>query len=104
MDEPCFKSVIKLSVFVERMSHECISNTPCVAIEEILGGRWFHFGETPKMSAYLLAFVIGKFEFVEFTTKSGINVRGYVPVGKTESAKQLTQIGAEALDLYEDFF
>ena len=56
------------------------------------------------MSSYLLAFVIGKFDFVEFTTKSGINVRGYVPVGKTESARQLTQIGAEALDLYEDFF
>jgi len=81
VDEPCFKSVVKLSVFVERASHECISNTPCINIKDKDGGKWYHFAETPKMSSYLLAFVIGKFEYVSFTTKSGIEVRGCVPSG-----------------------
>ena len=56
------------------------------------------------MSCYLLAFVVGKFDYISFTTKSGISVRGCVPPGKIHAAKQLTEIGAEALDLYENFF
>lgn len=97
---------MKLSVFVENPAHECLSNTKCEKVEETKdgGGKWFHFDQTPKMSSYLLAFVIGKFDYVEYTTKSGIQVRGYVPKGKCEAAKQLTKIGAEALELYEDFF
>jgi aminopeptidase N len=41
------------------------------------------------MSSYLLAFVIGKFDFVEYKTKGGIQVRGYVPKGKCDSVKEM---------------
>jgi aminopeptidase N len=33
------------------------------------------------MSTYLFAFVIGKFDHVEFQTKNGVKVRGYTAKG-----------------------
>jgi len=34
------------------------------------------------MSSYLLAFIIGHFEFIQTTTKEGVLVRVYVTPGK----------------------
>ena len=77
MDEPCFKSVFQISVYSDIEGHEVLSNTPCSGVVD----KWWQFEETPLMSTYLLAFVIGKFEFVEFHTLNGVRVRGYTPKG-----------------------
>ncbi len=44
-------------------------------------GRLFRFEETPKMSTYLFAFVIGKYEYHEIATNRGVTVRSYAPEG-----------------------
>jgi hypothetical protein len=44
----------------------------------------FVFDRTPKMSTYLLAFVVGEFDYIEDTDKNGILIRVYAPVGKKE--------------------
>lgn len=56
------------------------------------------------MSVYLLNFTIGQFDFVELFTKSGVRVRGYTPIGMSHMAYEHTKIGAEAVELYEDYF
>lgn len=45
------------------------------------------FATTPIMSTYLVAFVIGEYDFVESQSSDGITVRVYTPVGKAEQGK-----------------
>lgn len=45
------------------------------------------FGTTPIMSTYLVAFVIGEYDFVESQSSDGVTVRVYTPVGKAEQGK-----------------
>lgn len=40
------------------------------------------FAQTPIMSSYLLAFVVGEFDYVEERDANGILIRVYTPVGK----------------------
>lgn len=45
------------------------------------------FATTPIMSTYLVAFVIGEYDFVESQSSDGVTVRVYTPVGKAEQGK-----------------
>lgn len=45
------------------------------------------FATTPIMSTYLVAFVIGEYDFVESQSADGITVRVYTPIGKAEQGK-----------------
>ena len=58
------------------------------------------------MSTYLLVCVVGKFEYVELPTQrpDGVKIRGYCPIGYSQAIEHFVQLGAEALDYYENFF
>lgn len=45
------------------------------------------FARTPIMSTYLLAFVVGEFDYVEDRDKDDVLVRVYTPLGKSEQGK-----------------
>ena len=45
------------------------------------------FATTPIMSTYLVAFVIGEYDFVEGQSSDGVLVRVYTPLGKAEQGK-----------------
>ena len=45
------------------------------------------FARTPIMSTYLLAFVVGEFDYVEERDSNGVLVRVYTPVGKAEQGR-----------------
>ena len=45
------------------------------------------FARTPIMSTYLLAFIVGEFDFVEERDSNGVLVRVYTPVGKAEQGR-----------------
>ena len=45
------------------------------------------FARTPIMSVYLLAFIVGEYEFVEAMDANGVRVRVYTPVGKAEDGR-----------------
>jgi len=53
----------------------------------------YYFDTTPIMSTYLVAFVVGDYDYVEGKDANGINVRVYTPVGKS-------QMGQFSLDVY----
>ncbi|MBK5215669.1 MAG: M1 family metallopeptidase [Candidatus Pacebacteria bacterium] len=69
-DEPAHKATFKVSLIVAD-KHTAISNTlPTDIREHSAGYKIVSFAPTPKMSTYLLAFIVGEFDFVEgITTK-----------------------------------
>ena len=45
------------------------------------------FACTPIMSVYLLAFIVGEYDYVEETDANGVRIRVYTPVGKAEDGR-----------------
>lgn len=103
-DEPTHKAVfhIKLIVPVEKTA---ISNTlPVQVTEHEAGFKIVSFAPTPKMSTYLLAFIVGDFEFVEKRSRSGVLVRVYVVPGKKHQTQFALDCAVHVLDFYENYF
>jgi aminopeptidase N len=47
----------------------------------------FRFERTPIMSTYLLAFVIGEYDYIEEKDRNGVLIRVYTPLGKKEQGR-----------------
>jgi len=62
------------------------------------------FDKTPKMSSYLLAWVIGEFEYIETKTSRDVIMRIYTEIGKKDKAKYALKVAADCLDFYEKYF
>ena len=45
------------------------------------------FNRTPIMSTYLLAFIVGEYDYIEGHDADGIRIRVYTPVGKKEQGR-----------------
>lgn len=102
-DEPSHKATFKVSLKVP-VDRTVISNTIETEIIEHEGFKTVHFAPTPKMSSYLLAFIIGHFEFVEKTTPQGVKVRVYVTPGKKDQARFALDAAAKLMSFYHEFF
>lgn len=46
------------------------------------GWKVVKFQRTPVMSTYLVAYVVGEYDYVEATDSDGVTVRVYTPLGK----------------------
>src|SRR3989338_4928794 len=70
-DEPAHKAIFDITFMIP--AHlTAISNTLPTTVSEHEGGiKRVEFAPTPRMSTYLVAFIIGEFEFIEGKTKNG---------------------------------
>ena len=103
-DEPAHKAVFEVKLAMP-MDRTAISNTlPTGVVEHESGYKIVSFAPTPKMSTYLLAFIVGDFEAIETKTKSGVLVRVLTVPGKSHQAKFALETTARCLDFYEDYF
>ena len=87
-DEPCFKATYSVVIMTEK-DNTVLSNGDIEYTEEHDEYKTVHFEKTPIMSSYLLAFVVGKFEYIERYTRE-INTYG----GRIE-AKRVRVYGTE---------
>ncbi|MDE2399862.1 MAG: M1 family metallopeptidase [Patescibacteria group bacterium] len=103
-DEPAKKAVFHISLVVPR-GKTAISNTlPVSVVKHEAGYNIMDFSPTPKMSTYLLAFIIGDFEFIERKTKRNVRVRIYTTPGKKHQAKFALDCAVKTLEFYEKYF
>lgn len=103
-DEPSQKAVFHVSLIVPK-GKTAISNTlPVSVLEHEAGFEIIKFSPTPKMSTYLLAFIIGDFEFIEKKSKRGVIVRVYTTPGKKHQAKFALDVTVKVLEFYEKYF
>lgn len=62
------------------------------------------FEKTPKMSTYLLAFIVGSFDSISDRTKSGTLVRVFTPRGRSSEGSFALDIAVRSLDYFEEYF
>ena len=139
-DEPAQKAVFHVSLIVPK-GKTAISNTLPVSVCEhdglVLGAELpsgssapktheiVKFSPTPKMSTYLLAFIIGDFEYLEGKTtparhrfaqakaggpnpslkrRGGIKVRVFTTPGKKHQAGFALECAVKTLEFYDKYF
>ncbi len=103
-DEPGFKHPWKISISVEA-GDVAVSNTP-IETETKTGARTvIHFAETKPIPAYLVAFAVGPFAFVDAgKTKAGTQVRIVTPGGRETEAEYAAKTTAPIIDELEGYF
>lgn len=104
IDEPEAKAIFDLSLTAPK-GEVVLGNTP-VASEKTDGDLTVTtFEPTPRMSTYLLAFVIGEMHSVERATKDGIVVRSWSTVAQPKSHLNFSVDEAVAiLEFFTDYF
>ncbi|XP_078150268.1 aminopeptidase M1-B-like isoform X1 [Carex rostrata] len=104
-DEPGFKAQFKITLEVPSQL-VALSNMP-ISEEKINGDgvlKTIFFEESPLMSTYLVAIVIGHFNYIQGITSDGIQVRVYTQVGMTEQGRFALDVALKSLNLYKDYF
>ncbi|MBI2021643.1 M1 family metallopeptidase [Candidatus Daviesbacteria bacterium] len=103
-DEPHQKAIFDVTLMIP--SHmKAISNTIETNVwEHESGYQVVEFAPTPKMSTYLLAFIVGEFEYLEGKTKEGIVVRVFVTPGKKDQARFALDVAKKCLSFFNNFY
>ncbi|KAL5290109.1 NPEPPS family protein [Megaselia abdita] len=103
-DEPAIKATFDISIVVPQ-NRVALSNMP-VKTNELLDDdlQKLSFEKTPIMSTYLVAVVVGEFDFVEDKSSDGVTVRVYTPLGKKEQGLFALKVATKVLPYYNDYF
>jgi aminopeptidase N len=102
-DEPADKATFTLSV-VTPVDQMALSNTPIASRTPLGGGlERVTFGQTPKMSSYLLFFGLGDFERIHRMV-DGVDVGVVVKRGDTAQAEYALDAAAHILPYYNSYF
>lgn len=64
----------------------------------------YTFKTTPIMSTYLVAMVIGEFDYIQEYDSDGVCVRVYTPKGKTEQGVFALHVASKVLPYYKEYF
>ena len=102
-DEPVFKAKFEVTLIVPK-NMEAISNTLPSKTAADKDCKTVTFLPTPPMSTYLLAFIVGEFEFIQKKTKEGISVRVFTTSGKKKQAQFALEVAAKTLSFYSKYF
>lgn len=104
-DEPARKAVFGLTLVVDT-GLTALSNMPEKHRCFLEGGAKTEicFMDSPKMSTYLLAFLLGDFDFIQAQTNHGVLVKVFTPPGRSNDGKFPLDVAVKALDGYDDYF
>lgn len=103
IDEPEAKATFDLTLITPG-SMVALSNTP-VKSQTSQDQQTTTFETTPRMSTYLLAFVVGNLHCVEATTKNGILMRTWGTAAQASQSLQFANDEAvRVIDFFEDYF
>jgi puromycin-sensitive aminopeptidase len=102
-DEPAHKAKFEISLVIpEHLT--AISNMPIVSeAARAPGTKLVRFAESPVMSTYLLAIMVGEFEYVEAQAE-GTQVRVWTTPGKKEQGRYALDVSCRLLSFYNHYF
>jgi puromycin-sensitive aminopeptidase len=102
-DEPAYKAKFTIAVVIPA-ELTAISNMPIVSeTPQADGTKLVRFAESPVMSTYLLAIMVGEFEDVE-ADADGTSVRVWTTPGKKEQGRFALDVACRLLRFYQGYF
>ncbi|KAH8375652.1 hypothetical protein KR200_004180 [Drosophila serrata] len=103
-DEPAIKATFDITLVVPK-DRVALSNMPVIKEDSLPDGlRRVRFDRTPIMSTYLVAVVVGEYDYVEGKSDDGVIVRVFTPVGKREQGTFALEVATKVLPYYKDYF
>ncbi|XP_046581725.1 puromycin-sensitive aminopeptidase-like isoform X2 [Haliotis rubra] len=104
-DEPAVKATFDITLVVPK-DKTALSNMPVKSDTPDKDPNWrvVEYDRTPIMSTYLLAFIVGDYDYVEGKDVDGVVVRVYTPVGKKEQGKFALDVAVKTLPFYKEYF
>lgn len=104
VDEPAAKAEYDLTL-ITRPGITVLGNMPVKFQEENGDSRTTTFEKTPRMSSYLLAFVIGELHKKSARTKSGVEVNVWATPAQNENTLDFAlDIATRSIDFYDEYF
>lgn len=103
IDEPAAKATFDVTLHIDP-ALDAISNGQIVKSATTDSVKTLKFEQTPIMSTYLLAFLVGEFEYIETTNDEGVIVRVYTVAGKKEHGAFALDVAAKTLSFYKNYF
>lgn len=105
VDEPEAKATFELTLKTEK-DLDVLANTPvlegCIHDNKVIVSK---FEKTPRMSSYLLAFVVGDLQKKTAFTKSGVEVSAWsTKAQKSEMLDFPLYVATKVLEFYEEYF
>jgi len=105
-DEPAIKSTFDIKLIVPKtgvaLSNMNVINEESFPEDDNL--RVVTFAKTPIVSTYLIAFVVGEFDYVEDQTDDGVQVRVYTPLGKADQGTFALEVAKKTIPFYKEYF
>lgn len=102
-DEPALKATFDMSLIVPP-NLEVLSNMPVKSTSNVGDLVRFDFERTPIMSTYLVAAVVGEYDYVEDRSSDGVLVRVYTPRGKKKQGIFALEVATKVLPYYKEYF
>ena len=104
VDEPAAKAEYDLTL-ITRPRITVLGNMPVKSEEENGNSITTTFEKTPRMSSYLLAFVIGELHKKTARTKSGVKVNVWATPAQNENTLDFAlDIATRSIDFYDEYF
>ena len=104
VDEPAAKAEYDLTL-VTRTGITVLGNMPVKSEEENGNSLTTTFEKTPRMSSYLLAFVIGELHKKSARTESGVEVNVWATPAQNENTLDFAlDIATRSIDFYDEYF
>ena len=104
VDEPAAKAEYDLTL-VTQTGITVLGNMPVKFQEENSDSLTTTFEKTPRMSSYLLAFVIGELHKKTARTKSGVEVNIWATPAQNENTLDFAlDIATRSIDFYDEYF
>ncbi|CAF1131754.1 unnamed protein product [Adineta steineri] len=103
-DEPSFKA--NFSITIRAPKHlTTLCNMPIKSKHADDNNTYtYEFDSTPIMSTYLVAYVIGHYDYVETRDSDNVLIRVYTPIGKKEQGLFALTTAAKILPFYAEYF
>ncbi|KAF9762643.1 putative M1 family aminopeptidase 1 [Nosema granulosis] len=99
-DQPDLKATFSIRVKADENYPTVLSNSSKKDVQQGV----HIFNKTIPMATYLVAFVVGDFDYIETKSKSNIPIRIYTDKTDKENARFALEVAREALDFFELYF